>query len=463
MSRLGMITLGGLAEVVGGTLQHADPATPVLAPAFFDTRTPRPGGVFLALRGEKVDGHAFAAEAIRAGAVAVLATRDVSTADQKVPTILVDDVVAALGAWAAHHRRRLPDLSTIGITGSQGKTTTKDLLAQILESVAPTISPIGSYNNDIGAPLTLLECDEQTRYCVVEMGARHEGDIGRLAAMADLTVGVVLVVGTAHLGEFGSREAIARTKGEIVRDLGPDRIAVLGTYDEFTPQLPTQAQVVRFGPEGQVRAEQIVTSGGLARFLLTTPTGQAPVSLQLPGEHQVANALAAAACALAMGIPVVQIAEALSRADHRSRWRMEFRTRGDGVLVINDAYNANPESMKAALRTLADVARERGGASWAVLGEMRELGALSTQEHDAVGRLAVRLDISRLIVVGPGARAIHMGAAHEGSWGEESVYVESIDEAIAALAGLKSSDVVLIKASRSIGLERVAEAVLHQS
>jgi UDP-N-acetylmuramoyl-tripeptide--D-alanyl-D-alanine ligase len=455
-----MITLGALAQVVGGELRAADPSVEVRTPPFFDSRTPIAGGVFLALRGEQADGHDFARQAMQGGAVAVLATRDV---DQ--PAIIVDDVVEALGRWAAHHRRGLTNLVTIGITGSQGKTTTKDMLAQILERVGPTVSPVGSYNNDLGAPLTLLSCTEQTRFCVVEMGARHEGDIARLASMADLDVGAVLVVGTAHLGEFGSREAIARTKGEIVRGLAADKVAVLGTFDELTPRMAEglRARVSRFGPDGEVRAEGVQVARGFAHFALVTPEGSAPVELRMPGEHQVANALAAAACARAVEVPLVEIAAGLNAAIPRSRWRMEFRQRGDGLLVINDAYNANPESMRAALRTLAELARERGGRSIAVLGEMRELGASSAQEHDAIGRLAVRLDISRLIAVGEGAKAIHMGAAHEGSWGEESVFVESIEEATARVrreAG--PQDAVLVKASRSIGLERVAAALMEE-
>lgn len=455
-----MITIGELALIVGGTLHNADASALITAPPFHDTRQPRPGGIFLALKGEQVDGHDFASAAIESGAVAVMAERAVDA-----PAILVDDVLAALGIWAAHHRRSLPHLRTVGITGSQGKTTTKDLLAQVLERVAPTVSPIGSYNNDLGAPLTLLLCTEQTRYCVVEMGARHEGDIARLASMADLDVGAVLVVGTAHIGEFGSREAIARTKGEIVRGLSADKVAVLGTYDELTPGIASglAARVVRFGPEGEVRAEGLTMRAGFAHFELLAPQGRADIHLQLPGEHQVPNALAAAACALALGIDMTQVAEGLNAAVSRSRWRMELQHRSDGLLVINDAYNANPESMRAALRTLAELARERGGKSIAVVGEMRELGESSAQEHDAIGRLAVRLDISRLVVVGAGAKAIHMGAAHEGSWGEESVFVESIDQAIEQTRiAAGANDVVLVKASRSLGLERVAAALMEE-
>jgi UDP-N-acetylmuramoyl-tripeptide--D-alanyl-D-alanine ligase len=453
-----MITLDQLAGIVGGQIEHADGSVVVSAPPVYDSREATAGSVFLALKGDAHDGHDHVESALEAGAVAALVTRSVGKA-----SIVVDDVLNALSLWAAHHRASLPSLKTIGITGSQGKTTTKDLLAQILERVGETVSPIGSYNNDLGAPLTLLRCTEQTTYCIIEMGARHEGDIARLARIADLDVGVVLVVGSAHLGEFGSREAIARTKGEIVRDLRPDAVAVLGTYDEYTAEMATSAdRVLRFGPTGEIRAEEIELHLARARFTLRTPEQSVWVSLQMPGEHQVANALAAATAALALGVGLNDIAEALSSATARSGMRMEMLTRGDGLVVINDAYNANPESVRAALRTLADFARERGGRGWAVLGEMRELGASSAQEHDSIGRLAVRLDISRLIAVGPGAKAIHMGAAHEGSWGEESVYVESMDQAIALLRDqVEPQDVVLVKASRSIGLEGVALALME--
>jgi UDP-N-acetylmuramoyl-tripeptide--D-alanyl-D-alanine ligase len=453
-----MISLAELADVVGGRLEHADGATTVVGAPTYDSRKVTQGAIFLALQGERHDGHDYVEAAIGAGATAALVTRSIGKA-----SIVVDDVLDALSRWAAHHRRNLPLLKTIGITGSQGKTTTKDLLAQILEVAGQTVSPIGSYNNDLGAPLTLLRCTETTRFCIVEMGARHEGDIARLAQMADLDIGVVLAVGSAHVGEFGSREAIARTKSEIVRDLRPEAVAVLGMFDEYTTHMPTSAgRTIRFGPGGDLRAEEIETHGAKARFRLVSGEQSATVSLQLPGEHQVANALAAAATASALGIELDVIAEALSSATARSGMRMELLSRGDGLIVINDAYNANPESMRAALRTLADLARERGGRGWAVLGEMRELGASSAQEHDSIGRLAVRLDISRLIAVGTGAKTIHMGAAHEGSWGEESVFVETMEQAISLLRDqVEPNDVVLVKASRSIGLESIARALLE--
>ena len=447
--------LSQLADIVGGTLHGQD--AEISGQVQYDSRAVQPGDFFLALIGEKADGHDFVADAMDRGAVGALTTRPVGAR-----CVVVKDVVEALQMWARHHREQLSDLVVVGITGSQGKTTTKDLTAQLLERLGATVSSVGSYNNDLGAPLTLLRCTPSTKYCVLEMGARHLGDIRRLAQMAHLNIGVVLLVGTAHLSEFGSREGIAQTKGEIVEDLAKTGTAILGTYDEYTPRMQsrTKANVLLFGDEGSVRALNVSTIAGRSQFTLDIDGHSSPVSLQIPGEHHVANALAAASVAYTCGMGVADIAAGLSAATARSKWRMEFVERGDGLLIINDAYNASPESMKAALRTLVEVARERGGRSWAVLGEMRELGESATSEHDAIGRLAVRLDVSRLIAVGSGARAIHLGAAHEGSWGEESIFVESIDQALAALT-VAPPDVVLVKASRAIGLELLVTRLLE--
>lgn len=446
--------LSELARIVGGDFVGTD--VEITGAPQFDSRKVASGDLFLALVGDHMDGHAFVGDALARGAVGSMVTQNVEG-----PHVLVDDVLVALQRWAEHHRLSLPKLFTIGITGSQGKTTAKDFTAQILERVAPTVSPEGSYNNDLGAPLTLLRCTEETRFCVLEMGARHQGDIGRLARMAHLNLGSVLLVGTAHLGEFGSRQGIADTKAEILEDLSESGIAVLGTYDEFTPLMvtKTRAKVVKFGPDGDVTARNIKTQNGRSAFTLMVDGEAAEVTLQMLGEHHVANALAAAAIAHACGVRTPLIAEALSSAEPRSKWRMELVERSDGALVINDAYNASPESVRAALRTLVELARERGGRSWAVLGEMRELGESAIEEHDAIGRLAVRLDVSRLIAVGEGARAIHLGAAHEGSWGEESIFVNDVDDALTHLV-LDPRDVLLVKASRAVGLERIVEEVL---
>jgi UDP-N-acetylmuramoyl-tripeptide--D-alanyl-D-alanine ligase len=317
--------------------------------------------------------------------------------------------------------------------------------------------------------LTILAADEGTRFLVLEMGMRGEGHIDYLVGLARPDVSAVINVGSAHLGMLGSREAIARAKGEIVRSLPDSAVAVLNGDDPLVRAMAdtTSARVLTFGESAHcdVRATD-VRLDEMARpsFTLTdTSTGEAvPVSLRLSGEHQVSNALAAATIARAVGGSLEQIADGLRAAEPASRWRMEIRVAPAGFTVVNDAYNANPESMRAALKSLAAMAA--GRRTWAVLGEMLELGDASMEEHDAIGRLAVRLDISRLVCVGEGTRVMHLGASNEGSWGEESVHVPDVDAAIALLTSeLRPDDIVLVKASRSVGLERVAAALLGEA
>jgi UDP-N-acetylmuramoyl-tripeptide--D-alanyl-D-alanine ligase len=396
-------------------------------------------------------------DALAGGATAALVARPVGGA----AVIRVPDVLVALQRLAAHVRRAIPG-TVIGVTGSSGKTTAKDLLHDVL-SAEPVVATQASFNNELGLPLTMLRADEGTRFVVVEMGARGVGHIADLCRIAAPSVGVVLNVGTAHVGEFGSAEAVAVAKGELVESLPPDGVAVLNADDPRVARMRerTTAEVVTFGVDdtADVRAEHVRLVQGAAHFTLAASGERVGVALNLLGEHQVSNALAAAAVGLRLGLPAEDVATRLSMATPSSKWRMELATSDDGVLVINDAYNANPESMRAALKTLVQVAGPR--RSWAVLGEMRELGAGAAQEHDAIGRLAVRLDVSRLVAVGPGARAIHLGASHEGSWGEESAYVENIDDAVVLLREqLRPGDVVLVKASRAGGFERIAEALL---
>ncbi|MFJ1752565.1 UDP-N-acetylmuramoyl-tripeptide--D-alanyl-D-alanine ligase [Kitasatospora sp. NPDC088134] len=458
------LTLAQAAQAVGGTLDGADPAAAITGEVVTDNRRIEPGGLFVCVLGERVDGHAFAERAVADGAVAVLATRPVG-----VPAILVDDVVVALGRLARAVVARAEDVRTVALTGSAGKTSTKDLIGQLLGKHGETVFPAGSHNNEIGHPLTALRVAPTTRHLVMEMGARHKGDIEYLTGITPPTVGLVLNIGTAHLGEFGSKEAIAEAKGEMVEALSADGVAVLNADDPLVRAMRTRtkARVVLFGesPDADVRATDVrLDATGRPRFTLSTPAGSAPVQLRLYGEHHISNALAAAAVAVELGMSVDRVAEALSEAGALSRWRMEVVDRADGLTVVNDAYNANPESMRAALRTLATMAgtgpeRRR---TWAVLGEMRELGEDSLDEHDAIGRLAVRLDISKLVAVGGREAArMELGARNEGSWGEESVLVSDTDAAIELLRSqVRPGDVVLVKASRSVGLEKVAEALL---
>jgi UDP-N-acetylmuramoyl-tripeptide--D-alanyl-D-alanine ligase len=277
-------------------------------------------------------------------------------------------------------------------------------------------------------------------------------------------VSVVLNVGSAHLGEFGSRAAIGQAKSEIVQALPPDGLAVLNADDPVVAAMadvsPAPVRLVGEGTQAQIRADDVrLDATGRASFVLADGTGEAPVALRLVGEHQVANALAVAAVARHLGMTLAEVADALSQVEQASRWRMEVTERADGVTVINDAYNANPESVRAALKALVGIAGPR--RSWAVLGEMRELGDSAPTEHDAIGRLAVRLDVDRLVAVGEGARAMHLGAAHEGSWGRESVWVPDREAALAMLRDeVQPGDVVLVKGSRLVGLEWVAQALL---
>ena len=357
---------------------------------------------------------------------------------------------------------RLP-AKVVGITGSSGKTSTKDLVAQVLERAGETVAPPGSYNNEIGLPLTVLSAGESTDYLVLEMAARGTGHIAWLCEIAPPDVGVVLNVGVAHLGEFGSREAIAQAKGELVEALKPDGLAVLNGRDPLVREMRsrTTARVVETGVD---YVAEDATPDELSRmsFTLVTPNGRAPVVLRLAGEHHVDNALAVAAVGEWAGLTTRQVAGALSAATPRSRWRMEV-TDVDGITVVNDAYNANPDSMRAALRTLAR-AGESGRRTWAVLGEMAELGDAAWEAHDEIGRLCVRLDVKRLVVVGANAKGIHAGASHEGSWGDEAAFVEDAGAALALLrAELKEGDVVLVKASRAAGLERVALALTGEA
>ncbi len=452
-------SLREIAHAVDGQLTGvADPAA-VVVHVCSDTREVVPGSLFVALAGTRVDGHDFSAAAALAGSVAVLGSRPTAA-----PTIVVPDVLMALGKLARFHVDRLTGTTVIGITGSVGKTTAKDLIASVLESVGTTISPPGSFNNELGLPLTVLSADSETRFLVLEMGARGRGHIEYLCSIAPPDVGVELIVGSAHLSEFGSRAAIADAKAELVRALVPGGTAVLNADDPLVCDMAiaTSAAVTWFGQgdAAQVRADDLTFDHlDRAKFTLRSPNGTAPVELQYVGGHAVPNALAAAAVGWSLGVSTDAIAVALSSARPRSQWRMEVTERSDGLIVINDAYNASPEAVRAALKSLKQIAGDR--RSWAVLGEMRELGESSAAEHDAIGRLVVRLDVQRLIVVGEGARPMHLAAGLEGSWGRESMFVPDVAGAMAILhAELSAEDVVLVKASRAAGLEMVANELL---
>ncbi len=454
------MSLDAVAAAVRGRL--ADPATGhvvVKAPAVVDSREVGAGGLFAALLGEHVDGHNFAGEAAARGAAAALASRPVGG----LPAVLVDDVVAALGGLAQHvlvALRQRTALTVIGITGSSGKTSTKDLLAQVLAGAGSTIAPVGSFNNEIGLPLTVLRAEASTRHLVLEMSARGTGHIAALCAIAPVDVAVVLNVGTAHIGEFGSRAAIAAAKAELVGGLVDDGVAVLNIDDPLVAAMQSRARgrVVTVGrtDSADVRAADVMLdSAGRASYSLVTAGATTEVGLQLVGEHHVANSLAVAAVALELGMPQDAVARALSDAVALSRWRMEMRQTADGVQVVNDAYNANPESMRSALASLVHIAA--GRPTWAVLGQMAELGDTAESEHEALGRHCVALGVSHVVAVGTVAGGI---ADAVRSAGGTAFVCADVDAAVVLLrARLRPGDTVLVKASRAAALERVAEAL----
>lgn len=444
-----------------------------------DSRSCAPGDVFVALPGAHTDGHDHAAAAHRAGAVAVLAARPVAG----VPCVVVTDPLIALGRLAAEVLARLPDLVIVGITGSSGKTSTKDLIGDLLSRWGPTVCPMGSYNNDLGVPLTVLEVDERTRFLVLEMGSRGVGHIARLTDIARPVIGVVLNIGSAHLGEFGSTEAVAMAKSELLTALpgaAEGGVAILNADDEASRYLAgrTTAEVWTFGtgPEADVRYHHVdVSAGGKPRFQLSAGGQHVEVTLGMVGAHQAANAAAASAVALAslartqpparmLDVVTEQrladIGRTLAAARPRSRWRMELTDRPDGVSILNDAYNANPESMRAAVDALIGIG---AGArrTWAVLGAMGELGERADAEHTAVGVMVRQRGVHRLVAVGADAFGIYAGAAGDPAEEEGFIHVPDMGAALHVLRSqLRPGDVVLVKASRYVGLERLAQALI---
>ena len=459
------LPLSRIAELTGTRICDApDPDALVTGPAVIDSRQAGPGTLFVALAGEHTDGHDYAAAAVAAGATAVLAERPVG-----VPALVAEpgEVLTALGRLARAVLDELPSTTVIGVTGSAGKTSTKDMLGALCTRLGTTIAPPGSFNNEIGHPLTVLRADPGTRYLVLEVSARGIGHIAYLCGIAPPRIGVVLNVGTAHLGEFGSRDAIARAKGELVEALPPAAeggVAVLNADDPMVAAMKsrTAARVVWYGraEHADVRAADVtLDTTGRAAFTLVTPEGSAPVRLGVHGGAQVSNALAAAAVARELGMPVAEIAAALAEIDTISHWRMEVSERGDGVTVVNDAYNSNPDSMRAALDTLSVMAGD--GHAVAVLGEMAELGPQSEIEHERAGAHAVASGVATLVAVGDHAAPILAGAKSAPGWHGEAIGVPDAEAAARLLHNrLRPGDVVLVKGSRVTGLERVAAALL---
>jgi UDP-N-acetylmuramoyl-tripeptide--D-alanyl-D-alanine ligase len=475
------LTAAAIAEATGGTPTASVVSGTTVNAATTDSRAVAPGALFIAKPGERVDGHDFIPAARAAGAGLILAERPTTDADGVPdPAIVVDDVVLAMGRLAAHIVRRIREHSpttVIGITGSAGKTTTKDLLATILSTAGPTVAPENSYNGEVGVPLTVFRAALDTRYLVVEMGADAIGNIEYLASMVKPDIGVVLMVGSAHAGKFGGVENIARTKGELVEALSTDGYAILNRDDARVAAMAnrTDGKIVWFSVEdGSFPHVDADLDAGSAAFSalaegLTTDAGEHPVfdlklgngtraaghpvASGLIGRHHAANIAAAAAAAYAAGLPAEAISAALTGAGPTSRRRMERTDRPDGITIINDAYNANPESMRAALKTLAMMGRSTGRRTWAVLGEMLELGEARIPEHTAIGTAVVRLNIDQLVVVGRGARPLYTSAVNEGSWGDEIDFAEDLGAAEELLhRKLTAGDIVLFKSSNGAGL-----------
>jgi len=461
------LTLAEVAAATRGTLlldgTDASPETSVSGLSTTDSREVVPGTIFFAKPGEFTDGHLFAPQAVEAGAALLVVDHPL---DLPVPQLLVEDTVLALGDLATEiiaRVRSLGRLKIVGITGSNGKTTTKNLLRAVLEQVGPTIAPRASFNNEVGAPVTMLQVTEETQFLVAEMGASGIGEIARLVRMARPDVGVVLKVGLAHAGEFGGIEKTLQAKTEMVTDLLESDVAVLNIDDPRVATMAgkTAARVLWFGLEdgADVRATDVVADRRGTSFTLHLPSRDGgdgrpqsrTVRFQVLGEHHVMNALAAAASAYVLDVDIDTIVSALQTVKTAERGRMEVLGNSE-VTVINDAYNASPDSMAAALKTLAQI-REPGSRTLAVLGEMSELGEFSGEEHDRIGLLAVRLGIDQLVIVGPAARRMHITAINEGSWDGESLYFDTQDEAFEHLqTALRPGDTVLVKSSNSAGL-----------
>ncbi|RNE49490.1 UDP-N-acetylmuramoyl-tripeptide--D-alanyl-D-alanine ligase [Corynebacterium alimapuense] len=498
------LTLAEIAEITGGVLHDgADPEAIVSSFVEFDSRKITAGGLFLALPGARVDGHDYANTAMAAGAVAVLAARPVG-----VPAIVVTPngrgdstsevyahdedgsakaVVDALSALAHAVVTKLvhdSGLTVVGITGSAGKTSTKDFVASVLRQAGDTVAPPGSFNNEVGLPYTALRCDSDTRFLVAEMSARGIGHIAHLAEITPPRIGAVLNVGSAHLGEFGSRDNIARAKGELVEALPAGNeggVAVLNLDDPFVAAMSsrTRARVLTYSATtppssgADLWASNVVLDDvARASFTLNSRSDSAQVTLQVFGEHQVSNSLAAAAIGLEAGLSLQQVAEGLQNHKSASAHRMDVRTGVDGVTVINDSYNANPDSMRAGIAALAYTVSARPHArAIAVLGEMNELGPDAAGSHRALGEELDRYRVGYLVAVGdsPNTRAM---AEEARARGINTEIAADVDEAVSLVESVlrtcpaeynangNPGDVVLVKASNSLGLWRVAEGLL---
>lgn len=451
-----------ISEVVSGRML-VDGGVTVSAGVFTDSREVVPNSLFVAKPGLQTDGHQFIVKAVFAGASLVLAEKEIGVAN--LPLILVKDVVIAMGQLAKYvvaKLKKFGQLQVIGITGSVGKTTTKDILCNILSEVAVTTATKASYNGEVGLPLTVFEASYDTKFLILEMGATKIGHIAYLASIAKPDVALVLGVGNAHSGEFAGIENIAIAKNELPKSLSANGIAVLNMEDFRVAKMASGlvADVVFYGlgKGSQVVAQNVqLDAAGKVCFDIDFVNGSENkeekyfIHSKLVGVHNMINLLAAATVAKIVGVSNDIIVNSLNSFERVSKWRMEIVEKTDGTTIINDSYNANPQSVRAALKTLAYISKNR--RSWAVLGCMKELGKTSIKEHDEIGRFLVRLNINKLLVIGKEARPLYQGAILEGSWGEETFFVATVAEAKIFLEkNLQARDVILFKASNSVGL-----------
>ncbi len=452
-------SLEEIARAVGGRVDGANVES--MTRVVTDSRADLAGALFVALPGEHHDGHGFVEASFEAGAAAAMISRGEGWAG---PVVRVADVGEALLALAAAERAAFPG-PVVGITGSTGKTTTKDLTAAVVASRFRVHSSPRSFNTEVGVPLTILNAPDGTETLVLEMGSRGIGHVAMLCRAARPTVGVVTNVGPAHLEMFRSLETVARAKAELVQSLPENGFAVLNADDPVVSRFGehTSARVMLYGTsdEADVVARDVaLDADARAAFTLAWRDEEGRVELAVPGEHMVPNALAAAGAGIALGVTVAECASALKGATV-SGWRMDVRDRADGVRVVNDAYNANPTSMAAALKAARWMARDRRCV--AVLGEMAELGEAAIEEHDRIGEQVARLGIEELVTIGELGRTIARGATREGVEPGHVRECDTVDEALAALRELvRPGDVVLVKASRVMGLERLVAALLEE-
>lgn len=462
------ISLQEIAEAIDAKI-IGDAAVVISGSVETDSRQIKAGSLFVAKPGEVTDGHEFVSNAVANGAVALIVEHEVASA---VPQLVVKDSVQALGLLAKHvvaKVKALGNLTVIGVTGSNGKTTTKNMLREVLSTAGKTIAPEESFNNEVGAPYSMLKIDEQTRFLVVEMGAGGPGTIKYLAQMCEPDLGIELKVGLAHAGEFGGIETTENIKAELVEELTEAGFALLNFDDERVMKMAsrTKAKVITFGlgEESDYSAANVSISLAGTSFEYSTPDeSSSKVNLQILGEHHVYNALAALTTAEVLGVERAKAIEALEGMKLAEKWRMELNVAPSGLTVINDAYNASPDSMKAALQTLAQLGRISGKKTVAVMGEMAELGEFSVHEHDVIGRIAVRLNLGQVVVVGKGAKLIHMGASQEGSWDGESKYFDEISNALGYLREMLTGDeIVLVKSSKSANLRFLGDDLLKEN